>query len=105
MKESTQLPTIDLQTFTDESLNISVDPCAWRTHDLWIALCNYIDLLNSHQYSKIARIMIDNIIAIMRADFEHNIEESKIQRATFRYRQRILSKYAPEAHRPESFIV
>jgi hypothetical protein len=49
--------------------------------------------------------MIDNIIAVMRADFECNAKESKLQRDTFKYRQRILSKYAPEAHRPESFIV
>jgi hypothetical protein len=105
MNELINQPTIDLPTFTDESLNVSIDPSAWRTHDLWCALCNYIDVLDSHRYSKIARIMIDNIIAVMRADFECNAKESKLQRDTFKYRQRILSKYAPEAHRPESFIV
>lgn len=99
MSESTLFPT-----FTDESLQISVDPTGWRTHPLWYALCNYIDLLDSH-YSKIARIMIDNIIAIMKADFERNVRESKLQREVFNYRQRLLRKYAPEAHRPECFIV
>ena len=67
-------------------------------------MCNYIDLLDS-RYSKIARIMVDNILAIMRADFECNARESKLQRDAFNYRQRILRKYAPMAHRPESFIV
>jgi len=96
--------SIDLPTFTDESYGISVDPTGWRTHPLWCALCNYIDLLDS-RHAKIARIMIDNILAIMRADFEQDTLESKLQRDTFNYRQRILRKYAPEAHRPESFIV
>jgi hypothetical protein len=99
MSESTNIPM-----FTDESLQVSVDPSGWRTHPLWCALCNYIDLLDS-RYSKIARIMVDNILAIMRADFEQDTLESKLQRDTFNYRQRILRKYAPEAHRPESFIV
>jgi len=96
--------SIDLPTFTDESYGISVDPTGWRTHPLWCALCNYIDLLDS-RHAKIARIMIDNILAIMRADFEQDTLESKLQRDTFNYRQRILRKYAPMAHRPESFIV
>jgi len=96
--------SIDLPLFTDEPLQIAVDPCAWRTHPLWCALCNYIDLLDS-RHAKIARIMIDNILAIMRADFEQDTLESKLQRDTFNYRQRILRKYAPSAHRPESFIV
>jgi hypothetical protein len=96
--------SIDLPTFTDESYGISVDPTGWRTHPLWCALCNYIDLLDS-RHAKIARIMIDNILAIMRADFEQDTLESKLQRDTFNYRQRILRKYAPSAHRPESFIV
>jgi len=96
--------SIDLPLFTDEPLQIAVDPGAWRTHSLWCALCNYIDLLDS-RYSKIARIMVNNILAIMKADFECNTKESKVQRDVFNYRQRILRKYAPEAHRPESFIV
>jgi len=96
--------SIDLPLFTDEPLQIAVDPCAWRTHSLWCALCNYIDLLDS-RYSSIARIMIDNILAIMRADFMCDARESKLQRDVFNYRQRILRKYAPSAHRPESFIV
>jgi hypothetical protein len=95
---------INLPTFTDEPLQITVDPCAWRTHSHWHALCNYIELLDS-RYAKIARIMVDNILAIMKADFECNTKESKVQRDTFNYRQRILRKYAPMAHRPESFIV
>jgi hypothetical protein len=99
MSESTVIPT-----FTDESYGISVDPTGWRTHSHWHALCNYLDLLDS-RYSKIARIMIDNILAIMKADFECNTKESKVQRDVFNYRQRILRKYAPMAHRPESFIV
>jgi hypothetical protein len=49
--------------------------------------------------------MVDNILAIMKADFECNTKESKVQRDVFNYRQRILRKYAPMAHRPESFIV
>jgi len=96
--------SINIPMFTDESFGITVDPTGWRTHSLWCALCNYIDLLDS-RYSKIARIMVDNILAIMRADFEQDTLESKLQRDTFNYRQRILRKYAPEAHRPESFIV
>jgi hypothetical protein len=96
---------ISLPTFTDETFSIVVDPAGWRTHPLWCALCNYLDLHDSSRYSKIARIMIDNIIAIMRADFEQNMQESKLQRDVFDYRQRILRKYAPTAHRPESFIV
>jgi len=96
--------SIVIPMFTDESLSITVDPCAWRTHSLWCALCNYIDLLDS-RYSGIARIMIDNILAIMRADFKQDTRESKLQRDIFNYRQRILRKYAPMAHRPESFIV
>jgi hypothetical protein len=96
--------SIDLPTFTDELLQITVDPCAWRTHSHWHALCNYLDLLDS-RYSKIARIMIDNIIAIMRADFMCDAQESKLLRDVFDYRQRLLRKYAPMAHRPESFIV
>jgi len=99
MSESIVIPM-----FTDESLSITVDPCAWRTHSLWHALCNYIEMLDS-RYSGIARIMIDNILDIMRADFECNTKESKLQREVFNYRQRILRKYAPMAHRPESFIV
>jgi len=99
MSESTVIPT-----FTDESYGISVDPTGWRTHSHWHALCNYLDLLDS-RYSKIARIMIDNILAIMKADFEQDTRESKLQRDVFNYRQRLLRKYAPEAHRPESFIV
>jgi hypothetical protein len=96
--------SIDLPTFTDESYGISVDPTGWRTHPLWCALCNYIDLLDS-SYAQIARIMVDNILSIMRADFECDTRESKLQRDVFNYRQRLLCKYAPEAHRPESFIV
>ena len=99
MSESTLIPT-----FTDESYDISVDPAGWRTHPLWCALCNYLDLLDS-RYAGIARIMVDNILAIMRADFEQDTLESKLQRDVFDYRQRILRKYAPMAHRPESFIV
>ena len=99
MSESTVIPT-----FTDESYGISVDPTGWRTHSHWHALCNYLDLLDS-RYAKIARIMVDNILAIMKADFECNTKESKVQRDVFNYRQRILRKYAPSAHRPESFIV
>ena len=95
---------IDLPLFTDESYGISVDPTGWRTHSHWHALCNYLDLLDS-RYSKIARIMIDNILAIMKADFEQDTRESKLQRDVFNYRQRLLRKYAPLAHRPESFIV
>ena len=95
---------IDLPLFTDESYGISVDPTGWRTHSHWHALCNYLDLLDS-RYAKIARIMVDNILAIMKADFECNTKESKVQRDVFNYRQRILRKYAPMAHRPESFIV
>ena len=96
--------SINIPTFTDEPLSITVDPCAWRTHSLWCALCNYIDLLDS-RYTKIARIMVDNILAIMRADFMCDARESKLQRDVFDYRQRLLRKYAPMAHRPESFIV
>jgi hypothetical protein len=96
--------SINLPTFTDESLQVSVDPTGWRTHSHWHALCNYIELLDS-RYSQIARIMIDNILAIMRADFERDVRESKLQREVFNYRQRLLRKYAPAAHRPESFIV
>ena len=96
--------SIDLPTFTDESYGISVDPTGWRTHSLWHALCNYIEMLDS-RYSKIARIMIDNILAIMKADFEQDTRESKLLREVFNYRQRLLRKYAPMAHRPESFIV
>ena len=96
--------SIVIPTFTDESFGVTVDPTGWRTHPLWCALCNYIDLLDS-RYAKIARIMVDNILAIMRADFEQDTLESKLQRDTFNYRQRILRKYAPMAHRPESFIV
>jgi hypothetical protein len=99
MSESIVIPM-----FTDESYGISVDPTGWRTHSHWHALCNYLDLLDS-RYSKIARIMVDNILAIMRADFEQDTLESKLQRDVFNYRQRILRKYAPMAHRPESFIV
>ena len=95
---------IDLPLFTDESLQVSVDPAGWRTHSHWYALCNYLDLLDS-RYSKIARIMVDNILSIMRADFECDTRESKLQRDVFNYRQRLLRKYAPMAHRPESFIV
>jgi len=97
--------SIDLPLFTDEPLQIAVDPCAWHTHSLWCALCNYLDLLDSHRYSNIARVMIDNILSIMKADFEQDERESKLQRDVFNYRQRILRKYAPMAHRPESFIV
>jgi hypothetical protein len=100
MSESTLIPT-----FTDESYDISVDPAGWRTHPLWCALCNYLDLLDSRRYGTVARIMVDNILAIMRADFEHDARESKLQRDVFNYRQRMLRKYAPAAHRPESFIV
>jgi hypothetical protein len=99
MSESTDLPL-----FIDESFGITVDPCAWRTHSLWHALCNYIDLLDS-RYAKIARIMINNILSIMRADFMCDAKESRLQRDVFNYRQRLLRKYAPAAHRPESFIV
>ena len=99
MSESIVIPM-----FTDESYGISVDPTGWRTHPLWCALCNYLDLLDS-RYAKIARIMVDNILAIMRADFMCDARESKLQRDVFNYRQRILRKYAPAAHRPESFIV
>jgi len=99
MSESTDLPL-----FIDESFGITVDPCAWRTHSLWHALCNYIDLLDS-RYAKIARIMINNILSIMRADFMCDAKESRLQRDVFNYRQRLLRKYAPMAHRPESFIV
>jgi hypothetical protein len=95
----------NLPTFTDESYGISVDPTGWRTHSHWHALCNYLELHDSQRYSKIARIMVDNILAIMRADFECDARESKLQRDVFNYRQRILRKYAPEAHRPECFIV
>ena len=100
MSESTVIPT-----FTDESYGITIDPTGWRTHPLWCALCNYIDLLDSTSYAQIARIMVDNILAIMRADFECNARESRLQRDVFNYRQRLLRKYAPSAHRPESFIV
>jgi hypothetical protein len=96
--------SINIPLFTDESYGISVDPTGWRTHSHWHALCNYLDLLDS-RYASIARIMIDNILAIMRADFKQDTRESKLQRDTFNYRQRILRKYAPAAHRPESFIV
>ena len=96
--------SINLPTFTDEAFSVTVDPAAWRTHSHWHALCNYLDLLDS-RYSKIARIMIDNILAIMKADFEQDTRESKLQRDVFDYRQRLLRKYAPMAHRPESFIV
>jgi len=99
MSESIVIPM-----FTDESYDISVDPTGWRTHPLWCALCNYLDLLDS-RYAKIARIMVDNILAIMKADFECNTKESKVQHDVFNYRQRLLRKYAPAAHRPESFIV
>jgi len=94
----------DLPLFVDESFGITVDPGAWRTHSLWHALCNYLDLLDS-RHAGIARIMVDNILSIMRADFMCDARESKLQRDVFNYRQRILSKYAPMAHRPESFIV
>jgi len=97
--------SINLPTFTDEAFSVTVDPTGWRTHDLWCALCNYLDLLDSRRYSKVARIMVDNILAIMRADFEQDALESKFQRDIFNYRQRILRKYAPEAHRTECFIV
>jgi len=96
--------SIVIPTFTDESFGVTVDPTGWRTHPLWCALCNYLDLLDS-RYAKIARIMVDNILAIMRADFEQDTRESKLQRDVFNYRQRLLRKYAPMAHRPESFIV
>jgi hypothetical protein len=96
--------SINLPMFSDESYSITVDPTGWRTHSHWHALCNYIELLDS-RYAKIARIMVDNILAIMKADFECNNKESKVQRDVFNYRQRILRKYAPAAHRPESFIV
>jgi hypothetical protein len=96
--------SINIPLFTDKSYGISVDPTGWRTHPLWCALCNYLDLLDS-RYAKIARIMVDNILAIMQADFMCDARESKLQRDTFNYRQRILRKYAPMAHRPESFIV
>ena len=99
MSESTDLPL-----FIDESFGITVDPTGWRTHPLWCALCNYLDLLDS-RYAKIARIMVDNILAIMKADFEQDAREPKLQRDVFNYRQRLLRKYAPMAHRPESFIV
>ena len=99
MSESIAIPM-----FTDESYGITIDPASWRAHSHWHALCNYIDLLDS-RYAGIARIMVDNILAIMRADFEHDARESKLQRDVFNYRQRILRKYAPMAHRPESFIV
>jgi len=94
----------NLPTFTDETFSIIIDPAGWRTHSHWHALCNYLDMLDS-RYSHIARIMIENILSIMRADFEHNAKESQLQRCLFNYRQRILRKYAPSAHRPESFIV
>jgi hypothetical protein len=96
--------SINLPTFTDEAFSVTVDPAAWRTHSHWYALCNYIDLLDS-RYARIARIMVDNILSIMRADFMCDARESKLQRDVFNYRQRILRKYAPMAHRPESFIV
>ena len=96
--------SINLPTFTDEAFSVTVDPAAWRTHSHWYALCNYLNMLDSC-YSQIARIMINNILSIMRADFEQNTKESKLQRDVFNYRQRILRKYAPMAHRPESFIV
>jgi hypothetical protein len=99
MSESIVIPM-----FTDESFNVSVDPTGWRSHSHWHALCNYLDLLDS-RYAGIARIMVDNILSIMRADFECDTRESKLQRDVFNYRQRLLCKYAPEAHRPESFIV
>jgi hypothetical protein len=99
MSESTDLPL-----FVDESFGITVDPGAWRSHGLWHALCNYLDLLDS-RYAGIARIMVDNILSIMRADFMRDTRESKLQRDVFDYRQRLLRKYAPMAHRPESFIV
>ena len=97
--------SIDLPLFVDESFGITVDPGAWRSHGLWHALCNYIDLLDSHCYGTVARIMVDNILAIMRADCMCDARESKLQRDVFNYRQRILRKYAPMAHRPESFII
>jgi len=96
--------SINIPTFTDESYGITIDPTGWRSHSHWHALCNYLDMLDSH-YSRIARIMVDNILSIMRADFEHDAKESKLQRDVFNYRQRLLRKYAPAAHRPESFIV
>ena len=96
--------SIVIPTFTDESHDITIDPTGWRTHSHWHALCNYIEMLDS-RYAKIARVMIDNILAIMKADFEQDERESKLQRDVFDYRQRILRKYAPMAHRPESFIV
>ena len=99
MSESTDLPL-----FVDESFGITVDPGAWRSHGLWHALCNYLALLDS-RYAGIARIMVDNILSIMRADFMRDTRESKLQRDVFDYRQRLLRKYAPMAHRPESFIV
>ena len=99
MSESTDLPL-----FVDESFGITVDPGAWRSHGLWHALCNYLDLLDS-RYAGIARIMVDNILSIMRADFMRDTRESKLQRDVFDYRQRLLRKYAPMAHRPESFII
>jgi len=97
--------SIDLPTFIDASYGITIDPTGWRAHSHWHALCNYLDLLDSRRYGKVARIMVDNILAIMRADFEHDARESKLQRDVFNYRQRLLRKYAPAAHRPESFIV
>ena len=97
--------SINIPLFTDESYGISVDPTGWRTHSHWYALCNYLDLLDSHCYGTVARIMVDNILAIMRADFMCDARESKLQRDVFDYRQRVLRKYAPMAHRPESFIV
>ena len=67
--------SIVIPTFTDESFGVTVDPTGWRTHPLWCALCNYLDLLDS-RYSKIARIMVDNILAIMQADFMCDARES-----------------------------
>ena len=94
----------EIPYLNDPQWQLSIDPCAWRSHDMWAALANYIDLLDS-RFADIARIMVDNILSIMRADFEQNSEESRIQRDLFNYRQRLLAKRAPAAWRPESFVV
>ena len=98
------VPRMSEQHFTDPAFEISVDPFAWRSHSLWCALANYTDLLDS-SFSKIAQIMIDNILSIMKADFLNDHEESRILRDLFNYRQKILARHAPAAWRPESIIV
>ena len=98
------LPMKELPCLTDSLFDLTIDPFAWRTHSLWIALSNYADLLDS-PFNRIAQIMIDNILSIMHADFLNDHEESKILRDLFNYRQKILARHAPAAWRPESIIV